>query len=308
MYESTRIWRHIEQEERIPADALIIYIEKISQRLDIIIFVFLPEPSRTNRDVALGRDPCVASLCSLVKNPDPFRMSGKFIIDLHCAPACTSGTSPFISDPTAAGTIVTENHSIRLHTVYGRVEEWPVIDLFLAVRSFSAGSVKPLLEDRTVISQSMLQRLYIYIVVLVCTIMRIMSVPWRNINSEFNTIFPAGIGKFLQDITFAIFPAALGHGVSAVWIRPQAESVMMLTCNDDTFHTRRLGNGCPLTAIHSSRIEQFRLLLTASPLVTGECVRSEMHEHVKFHLLPLDLLLCRQHTVWSRFTDLDGSA
>ena len=95
--------------------------------------------------------------------------------------------------------------------------------------------------------------------------MRIVSVPRRDIDSESHIVFTAGIGKFLQDVALAVFPGALRHCMTAYRIRPEAESVVMLSGDDDAFHTCCLCDRDPLSAIKGGRVEYVGVLSSAAP-------------------------------------------
>ena len=122
------------------------------------------------------------------------------------------------------------------------IEHVPVIYLSLAVRTLSACAVKPLLEYFSVVGMRVFYGLAEDFVVFRSSVVRVILIPWRNVYSELETILSAGLGKFLEDITFAVAPFALGYGVCALRVWPDAETVVMFCCYDDTFESGFLGN------------------------------------------------------------------
>ena len=152
MNKAACVRRYVQEEKGVTSDTLVVYLKKVLKGFDVVILVLLPEPARTDGNIALRCDPAVASFDSFIQCLEGYRRSGKVIIYIHRAPACTSGVSSFIADPAASGAVVAEDDGVRLHLIYGGIEQRPVIYLLLAVRSFAAGTVEPLLEYRTVVS------------------------------------------------------------------------------------------------------------------------------------------------------------
>ena len=287
MDQTSCVRRHIKQEQRVATDTFIIYLQKVLKRLYLSILALPPEPARTDGHITLRCHPCIAVRRTFIEHLT--RVVLLILVDLHSAPACPAGLSLLISYPTTSGTVVAEDDGVRLKFIYCRVVQRPVIDLYFTVRTLTASAVEPLLEHMSVVSQRRLQRLDEYIIILISTVMRIIPVPWRNIDTELKAILTACLRQVLQDIALSVSPRTLRHGMTTDRIWPQAESVVMLCCDDDALHAGSLGDRSPLSTVHLSRVEQFGLLLTASPLCTGEGVGTEMHEHIVFHFLPFHL-------------------
>src|SRR4030043_373674 len=66
---------------------------------------------------------------------------------------------------------------------------------------------------------------------------------------------------------------------------PEAESVVMLGCNDDPFHSGITGNLCPLVAIKPGGIEDGLFFITITPFLVCESINSKMDKHVVFHFM-----------------------
>ena len=127
--------------------------------------------------------------------------------------------------------------------------------------------------------------------------MWIVPVPGGDIYPEFQTFVPAGFREFLEDISLAFFPRTLRHGVVADWIRPQAEAVVVLAGDDYPLESGRLGNRSPLAAVEGGWIEYVLGFRPEAPFHPRESVRSEMAEHIHFHLLPGQLLRSRHRSI-----------
>ena len=180
------------------------------------------------------------------------------------------------------------------------VEHIPVIYLSFTVRALSTCTIKPLLEDFSVVGMRVFYGLAEYLVIFRGSVVWVILVPRRDVYSELEPILPAGLRELLEDIAFAVAPFALGYGVCALRVWPDAETVVMLCGYDDAFETGFLGYGCPLTTIHFCRIECVYTFISVAPLHVGECVRAEMHEHIGLHLLPLYLGRRWQRSEWFR--------
>ena len=177
------------------------------------------------------------------------------------------------------------------------MEKRPVIDLSLSTSALSAGTIEPLLEDIPVTSQGIFKRLHINFIIFFRPICRVIPVPRGNIDAEFQSVLTAGIGKFPEDIPIPIPPGAVRHSMTAHRIRPQAESVVMLPCDDNTLHPRSLCRTRPLPAVKVCRGEHICVLLAASPFHISKCIRAEMHEHIRLHFLPFQLAGRRHRTI-----------
>ena len=155
----------------------------------------------------------------------------------------------------------------------------------------SLSSVEPCLEDRAIIRQKFPQLVTEILHIRRCAIFRMISVPWREIHAEFQSIFPAGIGQFSDHITLAIFPRSILHGILGILRRPHTESAMMLCREDDTFHTCFLAYARPLTAVKAVWVEKFQRLVTIPPRLICISVEGIMDECIILHLLPAHLIL-----------------
>ena len=117
-----------------------------------------------------------------------------------------------------------------------------------------------------------------------------MSVPRREVNSEFQTVFLACLGEFSYHITFTILIRCVADAVICGACRPEAEAVVMFGCNDDSFHARSNQGSCPLFAIQFLRIEGLYIRISVSPFLIIEGVEAEMDKSIGSQFLPCHLL------------------
>src|SRR5215467_3772256 len=89
-----------------------------------------------------------------------------------------------------------------------------------------------------------------------------------------------------------------------VFRRPQAEPIMMLAGQNQSFHSRRGGCARNLIRIKINRIEDCRRLISVTPLFVGESVEAEMNEAVELHFMPAKLAARRYWTVGFRWFSL----
>ena len=283
------------------------YVEKMINGLDIVIFTFAPEPARTDRHICLTCHPCFSIHISFIerrlRRSQTSRTEAFYI---KRRPACFTGNSAFVSYPAASWTYISKDHRIRMMSVYLSVKEIPVIYLLFSVRALTTSSVKPLFEDFAVVCMGMLDRPSEDLIIFRSSVMRVILIPWRYIDSELETVFPTCFRELLEYISFSVTPFALSYGMRTLRVRPDAETVMMLSGNYDTFHSCFLGNGSPLTAVESCRSKYINTLCSISPLDICESVRTEMDKHVELHLLPFYLCWSRQSSIWLRSLNTAG--
>ena len=79
---------------------------------------------------------------------------------------------------------------------------------------------------------------------------------------------------------------------------PEAESIVVLCCDDDTFHSSVFEDFHPLLAIQIGRIEAIRIFLPGATLFSGERVHVEVNERAVTQRLPRKLLLRWYWTEW----------
>ena len=78
--------------------------------------------------------------------------------------------------------------------------------------------------------------------------------------------------------------------------RPQAESIMMLGCQDGHLETSFLERTYPLLRIEIGGIEECGIFFAVSPFTSCESIDTKMQESSQLHLLPFQLLRSRYKT------------
>ena len=135
---------------------------------------------------------------------------------------------------------------------------WPIIYLPFSVRSLCTCSIEPDFTDLAIIRQKFSQLPYEECII--CrriTIAFSIPVPRRQIDTEFHSIFTTCLAKLPDNISFTIFPWRILHGIFCSLSLPQAETVMMLRCQDRHPEPCILEAFHPLTAVKCRRIEKF---------------------------------------------------
>ncbi len=211
------IGRDIEEKQRIATDAFIIDLQQIADSLDLRCLGGAPEPARTNGDVGLGGGPVRSAGGAAVEHLDGRTPRPRLeAFDFERGPVRPACLAPLIADPAAAGTDIAEDHRLRLQTLHGLVEQRPVVDLPAAGRTFSAGPVEPLFEDRAVgAAQDAFERPDESGVVGRRAVAGIVAVPGRDIDAEVQSLCGTGFREFAEHVALSIPPAALRHRMSA---------------------------------------------------------------------------------------------
>src|SRR3712207_3889700 len=178
------------------------------------------EPSRANGHVDLRRIPeqlggffkhsAASKIFRLTENAQSFVAffrTGIHTGSQYCgAPFRLTSQSSFIAYP--AHIIAHDSHyGFRLQTLDGSVKSVPIIDLLLAVRSFTVGSVEPNLVHFAVIGKQLGQLTDEEFVVSggVAVTFRV-SVPRRKVDPELHSIFIASRTKFFHNVSLAVTP------------------------------------------------------------------------------------------------------
>ena len=105
---------------------------------------------------------------------------------------------------------VAASSGVELHEFFNANRErvmypMPVVFLYLSIRAFSTCPIQPDHKDITVFCQQLSQLVQIVIIIFFSfSIGFIVSVPWRKINTKFETKFPACLCGFSDNITFSV--------------------------------------------------------------------------------------------------------
>src|SRR5688500_7123869 len=111
-------------------------------------------------------------------------------------------------------------------------------------------------------------------------------IPWRQINSKFQTVLFARFRDLLYHIAFAIFERTVLHGVLSELTRPQAKAIVMLAGKYGPFEASILECGDPLVGVKCGRVKDGRAFVAKTPFQIGKCVGCKMYKSILLHLMP----------------------
>src|SRR5262245_14150032 len=133
--QSAAVDTDVEQKVTVAADRGVINIHQLVDRFEPFILVCVIEPSRTNRYVALGRNPFVAVLVSPVKR-SLISKAGKGAFVITIGPVGLACDPAFVTYPTNVGPGIAENNGIGFGAADGGEKTIEIIDhaLFVVVR------------------------------------------------------------------------------------------------------------------------------------------------------------------------------
>ena len=97
----------------------------------------------------------------------------------------------------------------------------------------------------------------------------------------------AGRGYLSDHITPAILPGTVPNTVLGMSRRPQAETIVVLTGEDQARHTGRGSSRGDLIGVEIAGLEDPGTLVTEAPLPIGKSVHAEVEEAVELMWVPL---------------------
>lgn len=121
------------------------------------------------------------------------------------------------------------------------------------------------------------------------------GIPRREIDTELHVIFLAGLGDEFGDVNLWADAAAVRHAEVCACRGPEAETVVVLTDDDDARHAGALHGRYPLVAVGDGLrgvVGGVRLDVVA-PLLVDEGVVAVVRETIEFHFHPVELALRR---------------
>ena len=160
----------------------------------------------------------------------------------------------------------------------------------------TVGSIEPELEQRAIFGSQLLQLLVIILHILRCAIGCLVTVPRREVETQFQPVLPASLTEFPHDIALTILIRRVPDAVFREFRRPETEAVVMLGSEDYARHASLLERTDPLFRVAQGRVKDTRLGISVAPFPVGVGVQSEMDERIGFQLMPLHLVGCRDRT------------
>ena len=163
----------------------------------------------------------------------------------------------------------------------------------------SIGAVKPDLKEFPIIGHQLGELVPHVGNVFWFAVVGVVAVPRRIVDSYFQPIFPTGIHKFSDQVSFSTSPRAVFDRVFCVGRWPKHKAIVVLGGDDEAFHACFFGDAGPLPCIQGTRSKLARLLIAKAPLPIGEGVHVEMHKAIVLQVLPGDLSRLRNGIYWS---------
>ena len=315
MNTTATVRRNVQQQHGVITNRLEIDIGQMLQALHLTVFIFMPEPPRTDGNIDFRRIPeqfgrilqhlTTSQILRLVINTQPllaFRRTGIDTRSQHGGtPLCLTTESPFVAHP--ADVIAHDSHhSLGLQALDGLVEGIPIIYLFLAVGTFAIGTVEPHFMYFAIVSQQLGQLFdKEFVVAGRVTVTFSVTVPGRKIHAKLHTILRTGVTQFLHHVTLSILPGRRSNRMFCGLGRPQAETVVMFGRQQYHLETDFLQLANPLFGIQIGGVEQSRIFFTIAPLSVGKGIDTKMQKGCQFHLLPFQLLGRRNQTGSHRY-------
>ena len=278
----------------------IVKVGQLLYSLHLVVLLGMIEPARTHGNITLGSRPLISVGMSVLQFP-VFRITRIHFSGTQERPVRGSGKAAFIAYPAASRASIRKDNGLWLEFGQHLINTGIIVIRFTVNRTAlfrssvpavaSVGAVKPHLKDLTVIGHQFVQLLMEVFHVFRRSIVGLMPVPRRKINSELYTILLACFGKITYDISFSIFVRCVSDTIFSQSRRPQAEAVMVLCRQDNPLHARRHKSFHPLLAVQPGRVKSCGIRITVTPLTVIKSVQSEMYESVCLHLLPFHLFL-----------------
>ena len=284
-----------------------ICIKQAFQRVRILLF--MPKPARTDRHIDLGRrkgQPFGIQdigdrpklLLRIVKPAQLPVLRHRTCARLDFAemaqlrrddrPLRMAAVPRFVAAPAHVRPKIVKDHGVRLIFADQLDISGEVVFLLFAVRAFPAGIVKPHIKNIAVFRQKLRQLIAEIIVVFRRAVALGVSVPRRQIKTEFDAASFAGFRRFPHHILFAraVFDRMLG-----ILRGPQAKSVVMLRGQHHALHSGGLDRFHPLVAVQLFRIKNRLVLGSVSPFAIHKGVYPKVDERIAFQLKPVKLAL-----------------
>ena len=232
--------REIQQEVRIMSHTPVIQIYQMWQRLHLVVFACMIEPARTDGYIAFAAQPLLA----IFQSPLALTVMYAVFFGKH-TPLCITCPAFFVPDPADSRFGSAEDHDWRIVFFDGvdglfvfiitvRVDRTCFIGTAVpAVTSVCA--VEPVFEQRAIVAHQFMQLGMKLLYVSRLSVIFTVAIPGRKIDSEFQSVFMAGIGKLFHHISFPIFPRGVFHAVFCSSSLPQAKTVVMFGGEDHPF-------------------------------------------------------------------------
>src|SRR5262249_9735362 len=186
---------------------------------------------------------------------------------------------------------VSKDQRVRLVSSQLLDDSWEIVDV-----PGTSGAIEPELHELTIVQRELVQLSGIVTIVFGgIRVTWLVTIPWREVHAEFQSILARGSGDFAYDVALATSPWTLLDAVVGLFGRPQAETVVMLCDHYDILDAGRLDGAHPLFRVKLCRIEDLRISGSVTPFSVLKCIWPEVNDRANLEILPFDLLRRRLH-------------
>src|SRR2546423_10425085 len=127
---------NVEQQFPVATDSRKVKLDQILYRADAVVLAGMIKPTRSDRDIDLGRSPHSAMGIAVLKCVDDVGTVGTRIRNarwIDRRPIGIAGDTALITAPAHVRPGIRKNHRVRLQSLDMREEPWPIINLAFAV-------------------------------------------------------------------------------------------------------------------------------------------------------------------------------
>ena len=220
-----------------------------------MILTAVIEPSRTDGDITLAPQPHRAILIAIDTLPE----RGQLRLRPEAAPLRIASPAILVADPTNLGHRTAKDHRTRMMRLDGVARAFIIIIGLRINGPCLIGStiptvtairpVEPELEERAILGDQLMDLRMVFLHVALLSVIVAVAIPRGEIETEFQAMFPASLGELTHHIAFASLPRRILHTIFGGSGRPEAETVVMLGGQDDSFQACGLDGAYPLVAI-----------------------------------------------------------
>ena len=224
-------------------------------------------------------------------------------LGIEGGPGVLRTVAMLVADPAAVRPDIAEVTGHRLEFAHNAPGVRPVVvgeavdGAFLAgaavVAVAAVGAVEPHLEYRTVIGEQFRNLRLVHRQVIRRAVLCRVTVPWRAVNPEFESVFLRGFRVVPHQIALAVTPGRFGDVMGCGLRRPQAEAVVVLGNQDNPVHPAPLEGAHHLVGKLGSGFEKRGIFIAVAPLLVRIGVEAEVNEGEEFGLMPAELALRR---------------
>ena len=244
------------------ADTLVIQVHQLFHSLHLVVLALMIEPPWANGDIYLGRQPRLAITIALLQG---FCVIKRFKISFVHTPLRGVGLAFLVAYPTQS------RHRTAKDARFGAVfpNDFPCLLIIVVLLRYDGahlvgtaipactpvGAIEPKLKQRSVVAHKFLNLLMIDIHIALITILRLVAVPRREIQSKLQIVLLACLRQFFDQIPFSILVIGILYGIIGSFSWPEAESVMVFGREDHAFHSCCFQGQHPLFAVQMGGIK-----------------------------------------------------